>query len=86
MKIHTAAQASALREFFNSRPICDVCNRPVDEIRFHYGLRGLLNGSLTFEVRCHGSRETTTLTENDLRVFDQAKGLQWARSFVKPKR
>jgi hypothetical protein len=49
------------------RPICAVCNKPVDDIR---SMHNLLELVIYYKVSCHGDTETIKLDE--LTMFDKA--------------
>lgn len=50
----------------NSRPICFRCGRPVDSCE---ELTDYTMNTVTFVVRCHGSRESVRFTEFELALM-----------------
>lgn len=62
-------------------PICDRCDKPVDELTEEVDdfLR-----RVTFTAACHGERERVTLTLEELARLPDSR-LDFGRAFVKPR-
>lgn len=49
--------------FFMNLPTCAVCEKPVDKLKMH---ESNFNGSVAYEVSCHGKREYFQLRDVDI--------------------
>ena len=59
----------------SARPICARCNKPVESFIEEYA-----DGwGVRFVARCHGERETITLTEKEA-----CSGIRFERAFAMP--
>lgn len=61
---------------FIERPICAVCNKPVDWIGKEMSH---VNSSIVFTVKCHGETETSELTDQ---VYRSATRIEIGKAFV----
>jgi hypothetical protein len=54
-------------------PICAVCDRPVDELRYYDELGGVF-GVRIITARCHGEEESVRLGMEEFRAMASADG------------
>ncbi len=63
------------------RPICAVCNRPVEKMTAWDSPATRVR---TYAVECHGAVEQTELSERQLYEARLNGGIQFGRAFVPP--